>query len=83
MLMCKYFMSGLNDLYESFASQFLALLWIVQKIKNWNGLKTSCQKKERKKKIKKRKCCGSEKMNTPKRAEKKTISKNKKIFLFP
>lgn len=26
----------------------LASLWIVQKIKNWNGLKLSCQKKKEK-----------------------------------
>ena len=56
---------GLSNLYESLASQFLALLWIVQKIKSWNGLKTSCQtrkkekRKEKKKDQKKRKPYGS------------------------
>lgn len=55
----------------------LASLWIVKKkIKNWNGQKLSCQKKQTKKNY------GSELKKTPKGCKKETISKQQNQ-LFP
>lgn len=38
---------SLSDLYESLASKFFALLWIVQKNKELKWSKTCCQKKKK------------------------------------
>lgn len=46
---------GLNDLYESLAYQFLALLWIVQKNKELKWSEKSCQKQKKREKNNKKK----------------------------
>lgn len=75
----------LNDLYESLASQFLALLWIVQKNKElkWseNILPKTKEKKNKKKKQKKKNMAVKKK--TPKGAQKTISKKKKKNFLLP
>lgn len=78
---------SLIDLYESLASKFFALLWIVQKNKELKWSKTCCQKK---KKIpppfpkRKNKTIGSgEKKKQPKKELKKDhFNKPKKTFIF-
>lgn len=74
---------SLIDLYESLASKFFALLWIVQKNKELKWSKTCCQKK---KKIpppfpkRKNKTIGSgeKKKAAKKRAEKRPFQQTKK-----
>lgn len=65
-----------NDLYERFGFFFE----LYQKIKNWNGLKISCQNKQKKQTKKKewkerKKKSGSENKNSQNEFLKKTISK--------
>lgn len=82
---------SLSDLYESLASKFFALLWIVQKNKELKWSKNMLPKKKKKKKSlprfpkekKQNKTIGSggKKKKAAKKELKKTISKKQKKAL--
>lgn len=73
---------SLIDLYESLASKFFALLWIVQKNKELKWSKTCCQKKKIPPPFPKRKNktigSGGKKKAAKKRAEKRPFQQTKK-----
>lgn len=74
---------SLIDLYESLASKFFALLWIVQKNKELKWSKTCCQKKKNpspvsQKKKTKQLAVGEKKKAAKKRAEKRPFQQTKK-----
>lgn len=74
---------SLIDLYESLASKFFALLWIVQKNKELKWSKTCCQKKKKSlprfpKEKNKTIGSGEKKKSSQKKSWKKTISTNQK-----
>lgn len=80
---------SLSDLYESLASKFFALLWIVQKNKELKWSKNMLPKKKKKnpspvsqkKKNKTKQLAVGEKKKAAKKELKKTISKKQKKAL--
>lgn len=78
---------SLIDLYESLASKFFALLWIVQKNKELKWSKTCCQKKKNpspvsQKKKTKQLAVGKKKKQPKKELKKDHFNKPKKTFIF-
>lgn len=78
---------SLIDLYESLASKFFALLWIVQKNKELKWSKTCCQKKKNPSPVSQKKKqnnwqWGKKKKQPKKELKKDHFNKPKKTFIF-